>query len=587
MCNGNSKTDSCLYGSKIDKRGNRRPGQSVASLGRNRWGLVWILAVGSVVLLSGGSVFGQFTVQPMKVELPVRPAKLVKSSIELRNLDVNEVHIVDLTIVDLSQWEDGSWRIVEPNVDEPESAFDTSTLSSCSKWISLSPQNVSLSPLAAVPVELTVRVPSGVRGVWTAGIIAAIQPRPGAEVAVVLRFLIPVIVEIQARTPRHEVEMTGVGLEFVEQRGENPATTLVSMNIENNGGTYSRLKPLARVWSLAASGNWRLITTTEFKDASIIPGSKLKLKNDILRALPSGKYKVAGALYVDGKRGKTVEETMDFVGDPRVKKVVADAPLDLLPTEVFIDSIPGATRTASIKVHNASEDTVHVQAALVLPRALQGVAWGELRGDDLGCVEWTKIAPENFTLPAYAQQTIRVTSTMPNPTTTHPCYYALLGLWSTYPDGQRAGVKTANVCISDKNITAQPNIQGMKLVPSALDASKYLAVARFGNYGEIHVKPVRCRAVVTTGVGMPVANTLLTGHKSGVMLPLEVRDFSGVLDFAAVDEGTYRLTAALEYAPGQVADKQIAIRVSIEGERRLVDVTQTEEELDSKVEVRW
>ena len=90
-------------------------------------------------------------------------------------------------------------------------------------------------------------------------------------------------------------------------------------------------------------------------------------------------------------------------------------------------------------------------------------------------------------------------------------------------------------------------------------------------------------------MGVPKASTLLTGHKSGVMLPLEVRDFSGAIDFANVPPGTYRLTAILEYGPnpGQKVDKQIAIRISIEGDRRLVEVIQTEEELQEKIEVQW
>jgi len=447
--------------------------------------------------------------------------------------------------------------------------------------------SVDLNPLARVPVELTVKVPPGVRGFYAAGIIASVRPRPYAtNVAVVLRFLIPVTVEIQSRTPRHKVEIGDVGLEPVPQMGENPATTLVWMSIGNNGGTYSRLKPLARVWSFA-NGHWRIVTTTEFKEVNIIPGAKLKLRADMQRALPSGKYKISGALYVDARRTKNLDKTVDFVGAASIKAVVADAPLDLVPTEVFIESIPGATRTAVVKVHNASGESVNVQAALGLPRTLQGVAFGDLKGDDLGCASWATVTPENFTLRGYGQQSVRITSKMPSPAEAFPCYYAFLGLWSTYPNGERAGVTTANVCVSNKNITAEPQVQAMKLIPSAMEDSKYLVVARFGNFGWVHIKPTMCKAAVSTILGAPIAGTGLTGHKSGVMLPLEVRDFSGVIDFANVQPGTYPLTAALEYGPDQRVTKQIAVRVSVEGEKTLVEVVQTEEELQEKIEIKW
>jgi hypothetical protein len=569
-----------------DKSSNSRRSQSVGNLVPNGFGYWWIIAIGVVMLLCAGSVFAQFTVQPMKIELPVRPGKYVKSAIELRNLDPNEVHTVDLSIVELSQWENGTWRIIEPN--DPN--FDTSTLSSCSEWISFRPETVSIGPYGMAPVELSVRVPPAVRGFYAAGILVSIRPRPGAsDVSVILQFLIPVTLEIQGRMPRHQVQIGDVGLEAVEQRGENPATTLVSVSVENNGGTYSRLKPMARIWGLS-SGRWRLVTTTELKEVSIIPGAKLKLRGDMQRALPSGKYKVSGALYVDGRRAKNLEKTIDFTGKTPVGTVVTDAPLDIIPTEALMDSMPGATRSAVIKVYNASEEAVNVQAALGLPRSLQGVSFGDVKGDDLSCIQWTKVTPENFTLRGYGQQSVRITSTMPSPGAVYPCYYAFLGLWSTYPDGQKAGVTTANICVSNREIKVEPEIQPMKLVPSAMDESKYLVVARFGNFGWVHFKPVKCRAVATTGMGTPVVSTLLTGHKVGVMLPLEVRDFSGALDFSPVSPGTYRLTAVMEYATGEVVqrvNKQIAVRVSIEGERRIVEVVQTEEELQEKVEVQW
>jgi hypothetical protein len=201
-----------------------------------------------------------------------------------------------------------------------------------------------------------------------------------------------------------------------------------------------------------------------------------------------------------------------------------------------------------------------------------------------------KIEPEKFTLRSMSQQSIRITATMPKSAAMHPCYYALLGLFTTYPDGQRGGVTTAHICVTDESIGAEHLVSGMKLSPAHKGGSQYYIIARFGNFGPIHFTPIRCRAAVvdaTDPTGRPRALTALSSSKSDIMLPLEVRDFSGIIDFSNFSAGTYRLAAALEYAPGERATKQIGIRVLPQGELRIVEVVKLEEELGEKIEVLW
>jgi len=541
-----------------------------------------VLVIAIAVLASAGPAFGQFLVQPMKMELAVRPGKIFKTSLDLQSLDPNEIHSIDLSIVELTQYDDGEWQIIEPNSD-----FDISNLSSCSQWIGFRPASVDLTPMDAKSIDVFLRVPAGVRGFYTAGIIASMRPRPDVGgIAVILRFLIPILVEVQGRPMRHQIELDGIEMELNEAAGGKPATTIVSMDISNNGGTYSRLKTFAKVrgfWD----GHWREVTEAEFKGVSIIPGAKFKLKNNIGRSLPPGKYRLSGVLYVDGRRANRIEKEINFVGDTSIKKVATDAPLDLRPSEVLINCRPGATRTAAVTVRNASDETVNVQMGLALPGNLQGVAFGDLKGDDLDCTGWLKIEPEKFTLRSMNQQSVRIIATMPKSAAQHPCYYALLGMFSTYPDGQRGGVTTAYICVADESISTEPFVYGMKLSPALKGGSQYYIVARFGNFGRIHFTPIKCRAAVVTETGEPRAFIALSSSKSEIMLPLEVRDFSGIVDFSNFSAGLYRLAAALEYAPGVVAQKQIGIRVLPQGEQRIVEVVKLEEELGEKIQVQW
>jgi hypothetical protein len=549
--------------------------------------LFFAVVIALSVFVSGGSAFGQFIVQPMRMDLPLMPRQRFQTALSLQSFDPNEIHEIDLTVVDITQFEDGQWRIIEPN----DNTFDKSKLKSCKSWISVANNFVAIGPLKAARVKVNITVPIRTRGFYTAGIIASVRPRPGldTQLNVRVRFLIPVFIEVQGRPMRHEIKLKKMELESVPAIKENPATTHVIMSIDNNGGTRSHLKGFAQIKGFL-NGHWREITTAEFLAASIIPGAKLKLRANIGRALPQSTYKVGGWLYVDGRRDQRITNDIEFAGDPSVKQVAADAPIDLNPTSVSITSMPGATRVAAIKVYNASDETVNVRAAVRLPQSLLGVAFGDLKGDDLDCTGWLSIEPKQFSLRSRAQQAIRIISKMPNNVSAlNPCYYAVLGLVSTYVDGQSGGVTTAPISVANRNISVEPYVHGMSLRPALKGGNEYYIVARYGNFGRIHFTPVRCRAAIVDGTGAVRSITSLTSRQTQMMLPFEARDYSGVIDISRVPEGVYRLAAELKYGQedAEKSDQQIGIRVMAQGGKKVIEVLQLQEDLGGKIEVQW
>jgi len=590
MRDGFNRMDACLN-NNTNKSDNNKPRQSGANRILDRAGLIWIIAIGVALLVSANPAFGQFTVQPLQLELAVTPGKIINSELRVQSFDPNDTHNINLSVVELSQSIDGAWEIIEPdNLTDPNSplfGFDISKLSSCKDWISLSPNTFDLDPYGVVPVVVTLRVGRGVRGFYGAAILATTSPMQGAgDVSVVLRFVVPVIVEIQDRPMRPRVQATDIGLEFFESSGQYPARSMVTMDIQNDGGTFSRIKPAVRIWSFI-DGHWRVITTTDFTEKGIIPGAKLKLKENIRKPLPSGKYKATGFLFVDGRRTRKIEKEIDFVGDTSVTGVAEDAPVDLEPVDLSMDGMPGATRASIIKVYNASKETINVQTALGLQGILQSHTIGQVKGEDLDCTGWIKVTPEQFTLRGEnAVQTLRVINTMPETAASHPCYYSLLALWATYPDGRKAGVTTTNICVRNNKVDAQPSAVTLKLVPQYLGDSNYLVAARFGNNGMIHFVPIRVKAALTMANGINRVSGFMMGDPS-LMLPSETRDFSGVLDLTYVPPDIYRLAAAIEYAPGVWADKQMAVRVSKEGERKIIQILGVEEELGELIKVQW
>jgi len=541
----------------------------------------FIIGLMVIIFLSAGLAKGQLVIQPMRFELTAAPGGRVLDNLELYNHDLNNNVRVELTVVDLSQLEDGSWQPIDPNSDD----VDTSKLFSCKDWISLSQQIVDVAPLQMAPVRMSLRAPPGIYGFYCAGILVSMRSVGQIEgVALIFQFVIPVLVQIPGRVVRHKVELTDVGMEFREPTEEAPGTTLMSMSIVNEGRTYSRLLGLVRVWGLF-SEHWRRITERELQVVGILPGAKLKLEGDIRRSLPPGKYKVAGWLYVDGRRVKPIEKEIDFAGDPSVTNIATDAPLDLKPSDIIINSLPGATRMATLQVVNASDDEVNVKVQVALPPVLMGVV-GAFRGEDLDCTSWLDVEPSEFKLPSYAQQNIRIISKMPNPEAMHACYYALLGLFAAYPDGQNAGLTIANICVLNQQLRTRPLVRPGGPVGLAVQTeSKYIVTSVFANYGDIHFTPQRCRAVVANTAGAAMTQELLRSERRGIMLPLESRPFSGELDFSDYPEGYYRLEVNLEYGPEQVVTNQVGIRVSLRAGQRIIETVGREE--FERIGVKW
>lgn len=550
----------------------RRNGRSPGHVG-------WLARVTATVLVFTAPACGQLIVQPMKIELAPRAGERFRMEMKLQNTSISEAHTVDLRVLDLIQVEDGEWEVVQPG-----SGFDTSKLSSCKDWVSLQYDSVRIRAMNMLNVGIGMDVPRSARGFYGAAIHAQLRARPDARgVAMVLNVLVPILVEIQGNPLRHEVELTDIGLQF-EQKPDQPATTFVTLGVANSGGTYSRLKAVVRV-STVAGERQRRITEAEFIDRSIIPGVKLTLQSDIQRALPSGKYSLEGILYVDGRRAKPMEKEIDFVGDPRLTRAATDAALDLSPTAVSVETVPGATRTAVLKVYNASSEAVNVRTAVMLPTVLEGVALPHLKGQDLNCASWVAVEPQEFSLRPQGSQSLRVTTKMPNPTSSHACYYALLRLYASYVDGQNAGVRNAYVCVTNKQVAGTPEAQPWPISVQLEAQSRYVVIARFMNTGDVHFTP-KCRATVTAPDGALYRQVMLSGEPANVMLPLEHRVFSEVIDFAGLAAGYYRLTVTLQYGSAGEASTDIPILVEQQQEQRLVTVTRIED-YEQKAGVKW
>jgi len=554
-----------------------------------RAGIARIIGILAIMLLTGSSAFGQFVVEPMKLFGPVPPGRRVPVEVRLENTTRDTVQNVDVRLADITQDANGVWQAIEPDApvvagpngtplvnvgtDNQPNLVDISKLRSCQSWLRLVQNKVEIRPLNRVPVQLMIDVPSGTQGYYCAALLATALLGPqeiqGVMSNVVLEFVVPVIVKVEGRVERQNVQLTDVGLEFRPQDERAEAATLVTLSVKNDGGTYSMLKGYARVWGKLGT-HWRKIADREFTgENSIIPGAAFRMRTDVGCALGAGEYRVEGYLYVDGSQGPGVTKDLTFKGDPRVRgEVKGTGVLDLDKTEVVLESRPGQTRTATLLVVNASDDPVNVAMSLDLPEQMVGKATAELRCDQFDCSSWLKVSPETFTLEGQGRVNLRIVSEMPD-SATNPNYYAMIRLQAKHAgDGQEAGKTDCRICIQNMKVPGNIRLEGFPLRLAELTPSRYSVVAQFGNYGSAHVQPT-CRAYLTTvGAGnssgdvvrrFNLSNDILS--QGGFMLPLETRSFTGVMDISGVAPGTYRLTAMLAYGKDQMVPKQIGLEI--------------------------
>lgn len=525
--------------------------------------------VGTMVLLLvvTNSAFGEFIVQPIILKQQVTPGKQnVRLNFSLENISRDATEKVTLRIADLTQDIDGVWTEVRPN--DPNNKVDLSAMKSCKDWLTCTVESATVDPFQKIPATVIANIPAGTRGFYFAALVAETEPRetdidgPYGGALLGMQYLVPIILEAQNIPIPHRVELTDVDLIYQEPTVENPlASVQGTMAIANNGGTYSRLTGQIRVWRWQ-QGHWAKVAEVRLPDNGIIPGVKLNLKQDLGVLLPSGRYKIEGYLWVDGRRGNGINKEIDFVGDKVASGKAAMAPIDLDKENVFIEVTPGATRTGQLTIGNGSEDPVTVNVEFILPEHMLHVVNGSgIKGEDLGCTDWVTVQPPQFTLQGYGRRTLNLIVRMPPTATQYSNYYGTLRLHATYQDGSPAGMKTAQVCLKNGKATATNMISPMSLNFASLTPARYMVTASFLNNGVTHVTP-RCKGILSPA-GEPDAKyqqflmTSEASRQTGIFLPFETRTFSGVLDVSDMPLGYYRLTVVLEYT-GRNSSGQIS-----------------------------
>lgn len=496
-----------------------------------------------------------FMVEPMRIQVSVAAGRDVQVPVSIRNTAMDGPRELELRLAHLDQNAAGGWAFQD--VVDGAPAHQSSL-----EWTSLSATQAQIAPLEPAQVMLRFQPPRNARGAYFAALLieTPAPPEDAVGLSVRMRFLIPVIIEIEGRPVRQSVQISDVVMTYDDGDDRAP-TTRAHLQITNMGETFSRVTGNLRI-ERRSGDRWRLVTRFETRERPIIPGVTLELGQDLERRLPSGEYRLRGEVMVDGRRLPPLQQEIEFEGDPNVDALAYDTELRLSPEMVRMDVVPGATRTTILRIENPGEDAVTVNLGAATPRALAGVRMGDVFGVDLSAEGWTTVRPAQFTLRGGANQNVRVISTVPAAEGLNANYYADLTLSGRYADGQSAGTQSSVIHLVNRAVETMRHgeIEGLSLAEA--EPNVFAVQARFVNTGNTHVTPL-ARVTVSNPQGRAVRSASLTGVE-GMLLPLEQRVFGGEIDFSGVEPGMYGMRATIDLEDGDNVTLQHAIEVQHE-----------------------
>ena len=243
----------------------------------------------------------QFAVQPMVLSLKSKPGTQIKTEIRLQNLQQNSTQQYlqfEIQPIDLIQSPDGQWLPIGPAYPDSADPVTPPKHASCRAWIY---QGIGFYETGATEsFDVTINVPAEAQGFFCAAFLITIKnPFENTGIITDYEFIVPVMVKVEGPAPDRAVRLKDAGL--AQDTAAPAPSTLVTLEVENQGHTFSQLTGFAHVFAYEGDQLGPIKHKITFDEAKIIPGSRLKLKKALPELLPLGRYRVLDDLSVDNR----------------------------------------------------------------------------------------------------------------------------------------------------------------------------------------------------------------------------------------------------------------------------------------------
>ncbi len=516
-------------------------------------------------------------VRPMKLDIPVEPGKRYQTDIELRNTTDAPI-IVDIQLVDLSQHYNGRWKIIsDESNDEINESF------SCKEWLNFDPNfvdistedniySINLDPLEMKPIRVSMEIPRNSRGTHGAGIIAQTRkPRNNAGINIILRFLIPVFLDIKGTFVRKQIDILDTFIIVETDKETNSQNEFIVVDFINSGHTMPKISGAVTLFR-NLNKRWVRITELNMPSKPIIPGVTVALFQKCPRRLPSGKYRIDCHMKVDGKRLRLYRKELDYIGDPSVgSNIVSDASINLEPTQLILEGIPGSTRSSYLTLNNLSEDDINVICKVEIPKSLEGISHEDIQGKELSCHLWTKTTQEKFQIKSNSKRRIPIIISFPKNSSVKPFYYCIFNVIAYYLDGQFASKSESLIIVKNKKLESKPNLVFGNISITENNENKYDMLVECENLGNMHLN-VKCKCFLKKTFSMNVIKEIeMFNEDKSFILPMNKISFYGTLDPTDIDVGDYIISLDSEFEDSKIS-KDLPITVLNKDNNKCIEI---------------
>jgi hypothetical protein len=450
---------------------------------------------------------------------------------------------------------------------------------SCSGWIKLSSDRVSVGPGQWGGVDALVEVPRGVYGGRYAALVFELVPDrdQGSQIwgSSTVTPSIMTVVELSVPGPlvRKSLGVTGF---FVRSGREDPelamhygeSAVMLSAEVANDGNTHV----FANGSIILRDADGRRLKQIPLGGGRgiVLPGSSARLNSVFVTGIPPGEYIADVSITYGGLRPASAKVSFTVTSSDASTSTISGGgkvpPFAVDPALVELNYPPGATAARAFVIENKSPEVMQVQGR-VLPLVYD--EHGELveegiEEDSNSCAGWIELRPQQVTLSPGGKQVVRALISIPRDATgSRYANIAFTGVPASTADAQDkpswAGETGSILFLTiGKNHVTQADLGPLQVFDSG-GMGGYVLETALRNTGNVHVVPqavfmIKKRIMPQSVPGVEyigpgtleeVARVDL-GHSDTPVLPGQTRFL--VVDYPyALDPGEYVAEVIAEY----------------------------------------
>jgi hypothetical protein len=477
----------------------------------------------------------------MSIELTAKPAQNLEVPVEVSNTSTDRAAGVDIAIGYLVQPNVG-WNAVEPASATPEVL---KTHSSCLPWTKLDKSTLDIPALGKQNVTLKLAVPASARGFYCAALTIITRPsKEGTGVKVLLRFVIPVLVQIEGSIPSRKIELGKPQVEYTPPNAQSGPMVQMGLLVKNSGEALSRIGGKIGLFTQVGQ-RWLPVTLSDIQPRRVIPGANTLVSITVPKKIPSGRYRVEADLKADSQRLPHYVQELDVVGDPSARQASPDAAIIIEPAQLELEVQPGAVRSGTITYRNPTDETLTMKLSVSGPKSLENISMGTLKGEDIIGSKWSTISPDTITLGPGEVRRVRVAAEVPEGAD-KPYYYVNI-IGQIMRGDEPAGQTRSLVAIRNKPVAPTVALQeNSKVIISGGPEEGYTAMMSYANVGLMHLSPTVTFSLADTSKQNRF-ETFPAEAEIDQLLPLSIGRYSAKIMLTGLKPGDYALIANCTY----------------------------------------